>query len=534
MRRGSHPSGRAQATDANLKMSTLASSSLPESVSTGQLSSAVSAMVGDLPPPPTLELADHMERLLEALSGPLRLAVAGRVKAGKSTVVNALLGQKVAATDAGECTRLVTRFHFGFPEKAQLTFADGRPVVELPLLGGALGASLPEVGQDAEPVIDVWLSNELLRSITVIDTPGFGSANEDIGAVTADFFLGGAETGIAVDADAVVFVLSGHLVDSERQALGASSRGSCLISAWRCRPSGCSPRWIPSPITSTSKPMPRRDVRSHARDLREFVSDVVPVVGILAQTAGAGLLTETDSEAIATLAGVDEQALKGWLLSVDRFHERATCLAEAQRVRLCDELLGLYGIDLSVQAYREGAHGAAALTDALASASFINPLRRRLLGELRANADALRASRALRLLSELSYRSTDDPAEAAYLSLIRDRVEQLRLSPVAHALDEREVRHAIATGLIILPPDLRDEALRVTSPEVLSVRLGAEDSPDIARLIELAREGAARWRAFGFSSGTLEAERVATVIGRSYELAHLSLTNARDETSNVR
>ena len=43
------------------------------------------------------QLADAVTRL----SGPLRLAIAGRVKAGKSTLLNALVGEELAPTDAG-------------------------------------------------------------------------------------------------------------------------------------------------------------------------------------------------------------------------------------------------------------------------------------------------------------------------------------------------------------------------------------------------------------------------------------------------
>src|SRR4249920_1421263 len=56
------------------------------------------------------------------LDEPLRVAIAGRVKAGKSTLLNALVGERLAATDAGECTRIVTwyRHALGYRVTAEL------------------------------------------------------------------------------------------------------------------------------------------------------------------------------------------------------------------------------------------------------------------------------------------------------------------------------------------------------------------------------------------------------------------------------
>ena len=49
----------------------------------------------------------------DRLDEPLRVAIAGKVKAGKSTLLNALVGEQVAPTDAGECTRVVTWYRDG-------------------------------------------------------------------------------------------------------------------------------------------------------------------------------------------------------------------------------------------------------------------------------------------------------------------------------------------------------------------------------------------------------------------------------------
>lgn len=40
------------------------------------------------------------------LAGPLRIAVAGMVKAGKSTLLNAIIGEEIAPTDAGSAPGL--------------------------------------------------------------------------------------------------------------------------------------------------------------------------------------------------------------------------------------------------------------------------------------------------------------------------------------------------------------------------------------------------------------------------------------------
>ena len=65
------------------------------------------------------------------------------VKAGKSTLLNALIGEEIAPTDAGECTRVVTWYRYadtprvtvhpfvGEPRRLPVTRAAGRLVFDL-------------------------------------------------------------------------------------------------------------------------------------------------------------------------------------------------------------------------------------------------------------------------------------------------------------------------------------------------------------------------------------------------------------------
>jgi len=51
--------------------------------------------------------------------------VAGRVKAGKSTLLNALVGEELAPTDAGECTRVVTWYQDGLTYRVTIDPKEG-------------------------------------------------------------------------------------------------------------------------------------------------------------------------------------------------------------------------------------------------------------------------------------------------------------------------------------------------------------------------------------------------------------------------
>src|SRR3954462_1821443 len=79
----------------------------------GPLSMSVATLCQRLQSQVSARTAAGFAEVLRRLGAPLQVAVAGRIKSGKSTLVNALIGRRVAPTDIGECTRLVTRFQYG-------------------------------------------------------------------------------------------------------------------------------------------------------------------------------------------------------------------------------------------------------------------------------------------------------------------------------------------------------------------------------------------------------------------------------------
>src|SRR5947199_9118180 len=140
----------------------------------GPLSMSVANLCRRLQPQVSARTAAGFAEVTRRLAAPLQVAVAGRIKSGKSTLVNALIGRRVAPTDIGECTRLVTRFQYGTVDRVEIVFADGRKQV-LPFASD--GMIPAELGVDIEKVshIEAYLTNAVLQGMTVIDTPGLGS-----------------------------------------------------------------------------------------------------------------------------------------------------------------------------------------------------------------------------------------------------------------------------------------------------------------------------------------------------------------------
>ena len=145
------------------------------------------------------------------------MAIAGRLKAGKSTLVNALLGQRIAAVDVGECTRVVT--WFGTAMRTRRGARPLRRALDLPL--EADGTLPRELGADPATLesVTVWLPNVVLRDRVVIDTPGLGSLNTEYSSATERLLALDDDSRRAVtQADALVYLMP-HLGEAEEALL---------------------------------------------------------------------------------------------------------------------------------------------------------------------------------------------------------------------------------------------------------------------------------------------------------------------------
>ena len=73
------------------------------------------------------QLRETLRRCYQHLQEPMRVAIVGKIKAGKSTFMNALLEEKVVATGSVETTFNINWLRYGMQRELRVHYKDGRP-----------------------------------------------------------------------------------------------------------------------------------------------------------------------------------------------------------------------------------------------------------------------------------------------------------------------------------------------------------------------------------------------------------------------
>lgn len=344
------------------------------------------------------DVHNELDRIGRRLNQPIRIALAGTLKAGKSTLVNALVGEDIAPTDATEATRIVTWFRHGPTPKVTANHRGGRRS-NVPIGRDAVegGLTFEFASLDPNDVVDLdveWPAAELIDT-TIIDTPGTSSLSRDVSQRTLRLLV--PDDGVP-RIDAVVFLLRtlsaadvallmqiGELVGGSAGALGVIGVASRAdeIGAGR----------IDAMLSA-------KDVAArftNEMDKTGICQAVVPVSGLLALTART--LRQGEFVALEKLAGVDAVELNKAMLSVDRFVRDdgkgpALPVDAATRAALLDRF-GMFGIRISIAVLRAGVTDSVALADELLERSGLVALRDVIDQQFAQRSDLLKAHTAL-------------------------------------------------------------------------------------------------------------------------------------------
>jgi replication fork clamp-binding protein CrfC len=334
----------------------------------------------------------ELDRIGARLAEPIRIALAGTLKAGKSTLLNALVGEDIAPTDATEATRIVTWFRHGPAPKVTANHWGGRHS-NVPISRSAgLTFDFQMINPADVADLDVeWPAEELVNT-TIVDTPGTSSLTRDISERTLQLLV--PPDGVP-RVDAVVFLLRtlnaadvallkqiGHLVGGSAGALGIVGVASRAdeIGAGR----------IDAMLSAADV------AKRFTREMNQtgICQAVVPVSGLLALTGRT--LRQSEFVALQKLAGADNAALSKAMLSVDRFVRVDSQLPvdAGTRAQLL-ERFGMFGIRISIAVLAAGVSDAAGLADELLERSGLVALRQVIDQQFAQRSDMLKAHTAL-------------------------------------------------------------------------------------------------------------------------------------------
>ncbi|NMH98942.1 dynamin family protein [Pseudonocardia acidicola] len=430
-------------------------------------------------------LQHHLGRFDE----PLRVAIAGKVKAGKSTLLNALVGEEIAPTDAGECTRVVTWYQDA-PAPRVLMYPRSAPPRPLTISRsrGALTFDLQGTPtEDVDRLVVDWPSQNL-RSTTLIDTPGIASLSADTSARAGAFL---APEDSPSQADAVIYLMR-HLHASDvrflesffDQGVARATPVNTIAVLSRADEIGV------GRLDALSSA--RRIARRYRSDdkLRGLCQTVVAVAGLLAQTGRT--MRQDEFAALVELAALPRADLDSMLLSADRFvrndpADRAVPSSDT-RARLI-ERFGLFGVRLGTTLVRQGINDPTRIAEELVKRSGLDELRMVLNNQFSERRDLLKARSAL-LAVELVLQREPRPAAAPLAAEVE------RILAGAHEFAELRMLSTLRAGGVRLPVEAMEDAERLLGGDggSAAARLGLPPGAGAADLRAAALDAVARWQ----------------------------------------
>ena len=454
------------------------------------------------------------------LAAPLRVALAGRVSSGKSTLVNALVGAPVAVTGKGPVTLAVSVLGYADTPSWTVRYADGS-VQDIPDLASlakftARNADGTATASEVD-FVQVLGRYPCLRQFDLVDTPGFDSphgpdtdeALRAIGASPESVMRASADE--LRSADAIIAVLQHALSGPDADVL----RRFHLAGG-----EGFSPTAITSMAVLTKVEEywrgandPLETAAKHARRImahegtRRLFHRVLPVCSKVAEAAAS--FPDGDFPALEELAAVEN--LDQFLRNVRRFAADEYLPLTADRRRNLADLFHPYGIWLACGLIRDGVNDVAELRRGLEERSSLPELRRELTERFAGHSGLIKVARAVEAVRGL-------PASLPHDVSDRDRHEVARaveaitgLVNTEPAFAEFDVLRRHYAGELQLDEPVLTELERALGEHGVTVaaRLGLPAGTGLEDLEQTALE-LLRW----WSDGSVERGAGGRIVGR--------------------
>jgi len=373
----------------------------------------------------TADLAFAVERLglVDSLRTRFTVAIIGQMRAGKSTLLNALMGCRLAPTGVNETTATVNWFRHGEGEQCQrfrVHWNDGSSEDHpLSAIDAWLGRS--EQAQHTQ-ALDFFADTPFLRLANLVDTPGTRSVLDTHEQTVQGFLAERLETETLRQggrADAIIYAINPVARQDDRELLALFEERSRLPGASAYNSIAVMQKWEHLDDDGDPLAAARRKCARLRDQLQGKVAEVIPVSGMLALLAAEQPPSVWDQ--IAHLAVTSSaETLEDLLLSDAYFcddHPQAALDSAARRALLQAVTWPALRFCLGL-AQREHIDSGATLVRRVRETSGIDRLQQVLQTRFFALSGLIKAGTVLRKAWQ--------PCDQALL-LLRDLTEQRRM-----------------------------------------------------------------------------------------------------------
>ncbi len=495
------------------------------------------------------ELAELIKSMRSRLDEPLRVAIVGMIKAGKSTLLNALMGADIVYTGTLETTYTVTWFKYGDTPSLKIYFNNG--TTEKAEFADMKKWSVREYEKENPRINDVryivvYYPAEVLKKIEFIDTPGLNSTYGKDAKNTLDFLaVNGTKEDkdtirYASEADAIVYAFNRSLAETDVQILkefhhnfASSSPINSIGVLTRVDVSG---GWdVYSKQSPTQEAMQVTETLMKKHNLNSLLYTIRPVTAKAVE--GAANLSEREKAALTAFSGMDREDFKDCLSEAKNFADSTkglyAQLGDTEVRRSLMEKLAPYGIYEATEQLCAGCS-----VDELQQILYekcgiagVNELLEKHFGgrtfiiKTKYILDNIKSA----IRSRLAKTNDDDLRKTC--GVIDNKISVLETSN--QRMDELRIIQSYYDGrLVFNSADEKEDFLRITGEYGYSAdkRLGIEGVYTLEDLRGRVSEKTAKWRIkAGEFMQTAAYRDAAEVIVRSYEMLYYHISALLEE-----
>lgn len=287
------------------------------------------------------EIEKELKSIAQNVTHPFNIAIFGKMKRGKSTLVNALLGRNIAITNQTEATATINIVSYAPRDSAQLNqfeihWLDSPPecfpTSELKKWNGS-DESVKNLFKRIK-YLQMYADDPLLRYHEIIDTPGTESVVLEHQEIANSFIDPTIQIGRK--ADALVYVLGKNLEEADLKYLRKFQQAeSSSIDSYNVL--AVMHRWDEMYVNEVGKGYCLKDIEARAKSIRKelgsLVLDVIPISAPLAIFLHHPLIKELLEQALEHFSGTSNFDLEEFI------EDRRVLQNDPSKVKFLDVLL---------------------------------------------------------------------------------------------------------------------------------------------------------------------------------------------------